>query len=115
MESLDKSAPLLDHLGPAKFREVADARRAMWTGGLGGLLVGASLTSLALAFLPPPPPADAAAELRLSAHQRAGLLRSRHAAIVLLGGAAGSYLGSLFLGTPALQKFSTIWRNGSED
>ena len=115
MESLDKSAMLVDRLGPEKFREVADARRTMWTGGFGGLLLGGAITSLALSLLPAPPPLDAADQARLSAHQRAGLLRSRQAAIILLGGAAGSYLGSLYLGTPALQKFSTVWRNGSED
>ena len=115
MDKLDKGNLLNERLGPEKFREVADVRRTMWTGGLGGLLVGASLSTLALEVLPPAAaPAGkgegAAAQPALSARARAGLLRSRQVAFILMGGAAGSYLGCLFLGTPALQRFSAVWR-----
>ena len=40
MESFAKSDQLKDRLGAEKFLAVADARREMWTGGLGGLLLG---------------------------------------------------------------------------
>ncbi len=108
MDLADKSALLKDRLGPAKFKEVADVRRSMWVGGLGGGLVGCALSTLALALRPAA--TGEAAPPGQSARARAALLRSRQAAIFLMGGAAGSYLGCLFAGTPALRRFSTEWR-----
>ena len=110
MESFDKSDQLEERLGAEKFLEVANARRAMWTGGFGGLLLGAALSTAYLSVFP----LAREALPELSTKQRLGHHRSKIWAVVMLGGAAGSYLGAVFHGTPALQRFSTVWRPSGE-
>ena len=105
MESLDKSDQLSRALGPEKFKDVADARRAMWTGGGGGfLLAGAAAFAVLTAF----PPAVAAAA-NVPAHVRRMRQGSLKSALVLMAASGGAYLGSMFSGTPALQKSTETW------
>ena len=105
MESLDKSDLLARSLGAEKFKDVADARRAMWTGGGGGVLharapAGGRRTAV--------PPARAAAA-NVPAHVRRMRQGSLKSALVLMAASGGAYLGSMFSGTPALQKATETW------
>jgi hypothetical protein len=104
MNSFDKSDQLEQRLGKDAFKGIADSRRSMWTGGIGGLLLGTAGAGVYIIYNPPI--GMGATLLAKRAHAR-----SVGAALVLLGGAAGSYLGCLFLGSPALRKATEVWRS----
>jgi hypothetical protein len=72
----------------------------MWTGGLGGLLVGSGVAYTVQRLRPSAAPLK---PLQQRQHN------SRVAAVTMLVGAGCSYLGAMFLGTPSLHRFTRSW------